>query len=230
MIYLLGIFYAVEDLDFETTPKYQLTLRATDAVSGIYSDVQVIINIEDVNDNPPMFSQPSYNTTISEATPFGTPILQVRATDRDTVASQQIQFHIVGNASSHFQIDPSDGTIFIKQPLDHETKKEHYFTVMATDGGHPVLNSSAHVWIGVADMNDNPPEFEHKFYKCIVNQEVKRGQFIAMVIASDPDSSDQSKLEYNIIDGNEMQSFSINRLTGKYVLYIYFTFCLLNIF
>ncbi|KFM71781.1 Protocadherin Fat 3, partial [Stegodyphus mimosarum] len=208
-----GVLYAVEDLDFETTPKYQLILRATDAVSGIYSDVQVIINVEDVNDNPPMFSQPSYNTTVSEAVPFGTSVLKVRATDRDTKASQSIQYHIVGNATSHFQIDSADGTIYVKQPLDHEIKQEHYFTVMATDGGHPILSSTAHVWIGVADMNDNPPEFDHKYYRCTVSQEVKRGQFITMVMASDPDDSDQSKLEYTIIEGNEMQSFSINRQT-----------------
>nr|XP_042897100.1 fat-like cadherin-related tumor suppressor homolog isoform X1 [Parasteatoda tepidariorum] len=209
-----GVFYAVEDLDFETTPKYILTLRATDAVSGIYTDIQVIIDVEDVNDNPPMFDLPSYNTTVSEALPFGTSVLQVRATDRDTKATQHIQYHIVGNASSHFNIDTFDGTITIKQPLDHETKREHYFTVMATDGGHPSLSSTAHVWVGVADMNDNPPEFDHKHYKCVVNQEVKRGQFITMVMASDPDESDQSKLQYTIIEGNELQSFTINRQTG----------------
>ncbi|GFQ74088.1 fat-like cadherin-related tumor suppressor homolog [Trichonephila clavata] len=208
------VFYAVEDLDFETTPKYLLTLRATDAVSGVYADVQVVIDVEDVNDNPPMFNQPSYNTTVSEAMPSGASVLQVRATDRDTRATQHIQYHIVSNATSHFRVDPSDGTIYIKQPLDHELKREHYFTVMATDGGHPLLSSTAHVWIGVADMNDNPPEFDQRHYKCTVNQEVQRGQFIAMVMASDPDESDQSKLTYSIIDGNELQSFSINRHTG----------------
>ncbi|KAG8186896.1 hypothetical protein JTE90_023783 [Oedothorax gibbosus] len=209
-----GVFYAVEDLDFETTPKYLLTLRATDAVSGIYSDAQVTIDVEDVNDNPPMFNQPSYNTSISEAAPPGMSVLQVRATDRDTKATQYIQYHIVGNTTSHFQIDVNDGTIYVKQPLDHEVKREHYFTVMATDGGHPLLNSTAHVWIGVADMNDNPPEFHQRHYKCTVNQEVKRGQFVTMVMASDPDESDQSRLKYTIIDGNELQSFSINPHTG----------------
>lgn len=237
MLYFLpktGVFYAVEDLDFETTPKYLLTLRATDAVSGIYSDVQVIIDVEDVNDNPPMFNQPSYNTSISEASPPGMSVLQVRATDRDTKATQYIQYHIVGNTTSHFQIDANDGTIYVKQPLDHEVKKEHYFTVMATDGGHPLLNSTAHVWIGVADMNDNPPEFDQRHYKCTVNQEVKRGQFVAMVLASDPDESDQSRLKYTIIDGNELQSFSINPHTGECLKYllnnILYMFLIINLF
>lgn len=49
------------------------------------ADAVVLVTIEDVNDNPPVFSQPSYNISILENLPDGMNVLQVTATDRDEV-------------------------------------------------------------------------------------------------------------------------------------------------
>ncbi|XP_076316217.1 fat-like cadherin-related tumor suppressor homolog isoform X4 [Tachypleus tridentatus] len=208
------VVFVVEELDFEIRQQHHITLRATDSVSGDYTDVLVDIQVEDVNDNTPMFSQPTYNGTISEATPFGTSVLKVYATDRDTGPNQDIQYSILGNGTAYFHIDPTEGIVFIKHSLDHETQPMHHFVVMATDGGSPSLSSTANVWVTVSDMNDNPPSFGNPSYKCVLSEHAERGQFVIMVVASDPDITDQPKLAYSIVDGNDHQAFTINNTTG----------------
>lgn len=47
--------------------------------------VHVIVNITDVNDETPMFSQSSYTINIDENTKIGSNILTVTATDNDHV-------------------------------------------------------------------------------------------------------------------------------------------------
>ncbi|XP_022240676.1 fat-like cadherin-related tumor suppressor homolog isoform X3 [Limulus polyphemus] len=214
-----GVIFVVEELDFESRQQHHITLRATDSVSGDYADVLVDIHVEDVNDNAPMFSQPVYNGSVSEATPFGTSIMKVHATDRDTGPNQDVQYSILGNATAYFHIDPADGIVFIKHSLDHETQPMHHFVVMATDGGSPSLSSTANVWVIVSDMNDNPPSFGYSSYRCVLSEHAERGQFVTMVMASDLDITDQPKLTYSIVDGNENQAFVINSTTGVVSLF-----------
>lgn len=74
----------VDELDYEQKKQYELTVRATDSVSGVYAEVLVIILVQDVNDCPPEFTQDSYNVSVSEAASFGTSILKVVTRDNDT--------------------------------------------------------------------------------------------------------------------------------------------------
>lgn len=74
----------VDELDYEQKKQYELTVRATDSVSGVYAEVLVSILVLDVNDCPPEFTQDSYNVSVSEAASFGTSVLKVSAKDNDT--------------------------------------------------------------------------------------------------------------------------------------------------
>lgn len=208
------ILFVVEELDYEKTQNYQLTLQATDSVTGAFADVIIDINIEDANDNPPMFSQLSYETSVSEAASFGTSILKVEATDRDKGRNQKIQYQLLGNASAYFHVEPSDGIVFIKQSLDHEVQSQHHFVIIAKDSGSPPLSSTANIWVNVLDMNDNPPHFNYPTYSCIINERAQRGQFVTIVNALDPDISDKWKIMYSIVGGNELQAFTINNKSG----------------
>ena len=74
----------VDNLDYEQTKDYALTVRATDSVSGVYAEILVNVLVTDVNDCPPEFTNLSYNVTVSEAAPFGSFLLRVTAKDADT--------------------------------------------------------------------------------------------------------------------------------------------------
>lgn len=51
------------------------------------------------------------------------------------------------NSSDYFHIDADDGSIYLKQALDHEVSESHHFIVVATDMGVPRLSTTAHVWV-----------------------------------------------------------------------------------
>ncbi|KAK0095182.1 hypothetical protein PV326_009029, partial [Microctonus aethiopoides] len=211
-----GTIYVVDELDYEQKKQYELTVRATDSVSGVYAEVLVIILVQDVNDCPPEFTQDSYNVSVSEAASFGTSILKVITRDNDTEINHEVVYAIQNdtqNSNDLFHIDPEEGIIFLKRSLDHETADSHHFTVIATDRGIPSLSSTAHIWVTVIDMNDNPPKFEQPSYTCSLSEEAERGQFVTVVTASDPDYIDE-KLTYTIIGGNDQQTYSIDQSTG----------------
>nr|XP_034195560.1 fat-like cadherin-related tumor suppressor homolog isoform X8 [Osmia lignaria] len=210
------VIYVVDELDYEQKKQYELTVRATDSVSGVYAEVLVSILVLDVNDCPPEFTQDSYNISVSEAAPFGTSVLKVSSRDNDTGINQQVRYAIQNdteNSSELFHIDPEEGVIFLKRSLDHESHESHHFTVIAIDRGVPSLSSTAHVWVTVIDMNDNPPKFEQPSYTCSLSEHAERGQFVTVVSASDPDYVDE-KLTYTIVGGNEQQTYNIDPSTG----------------
>lgn len=239
------MIYVVDELDYEQKKQYELTVRATDSVSGVYAEVLVSILVLDVNDCPPEFSQDSYNISVSEAVPFGTSVLKVTAKDNDTGncltfkvyecknfknasmsstffagSNQKVRYAIQNDTSdsnTFFHIDMEDGTIYLKRSLDHETSNSHHFTVVAIDRGVPSLSSTAHVWVTVVDMNDNPPKFEQPSYSCFLSEHAERGQFVTVVSASDPDYVDD-KLTYTIVGGNEQQTYNIDPSTGVITL------------
>ena len=117
------------------------------------------------------------------------------------------------NSKDLFHIDPDEGIIFLKRSLDHESHDSHHFTVIAIDRGVPSLSSTAHVWVTVIDMNDNPPKFEQPSYSCVLSEDAERGQFVTVVTASDPDFVDD-KLIYTIVGGNDQQTYNIDQNTG----------------
>lgn len=140
----------VDELDYEEKSFFELTIRATDSVSGVYAEVPVTILLQDVNDCPPEFTEENYNVSISEAAQFGTAILTIVALDGDTGINKEITYSIAkddNKENEYFFIDEVDGTIYLKQSLDHEESSLHHFVVIATDKGMPNLSTTAHVWL-----------------------------------------------------------------------------------
>lgn len=69
----------------------------------------------------------------------------------------------------------------------------------------------------VDDVNDNPPQFEQRSYRCVLSEDAKRGQFVTMVTATDPDLSDQNRLVYSLTGGNDQQMFNIDAKKGMFL-------------
>ncbi|KAE9538544.1 hypothetical protein AGLY_005643 [Aphis glycines] len=212
-----SLLYAVDNLDYEQVQHYTLTVRATDSVSGVSAEVLVSIMVTDVNDCAPEFLQDSYNISISESASFGSFILRVTATDNDTDVNRVIKYSIKKdeeNSTDYFHIDEKEGSIYLKQSLDHETRPFHHVVLEATDSGLPPLSTTTHLWITVLDVNDNAPKFEQSSYSCWLSEDAERGQFVTMVTATDPDIVDHSRLVYDITGGNTQQMFDINSKSG----------------
>lgn len=84
------------------------------------------------------------------------------------------------------------------------------------DLGKPELSpeSLASVTIYVTDVNDCAPEFEYTDYNVTLYLPTYENVVIEQVKANDPDSSENSTLRYDIIEGNSAGVFAIDSTTG----------------
>lgn len=152
LIFILAVLSVVNKLDFETQPRYELLVRATDSVSGVFAETTVSINVEDSNDCYPEIESDNYNISISENTLYGTQILKINATDRDTDANSALSYLIEsvnGDFDSHyFLIDVQDGSLYLKHMLDYEECKHYHIIVIVKDHGTPLsLSSKSNIWV-----------------------------------------------------------------------------------
>ncbi|KAG7234873.1 hypothetical protein INR49_003683 [Caranx melampygus] len=212
-----GVLTITNPLDYESQTMHVLTVRATDSVTGAFSEASIEIEVEDVNDNAPVFSKLMYSVNIDEGLPVGTSVTQLSASDRDSGRNKDLTFKMVkteGNETDFFEIDPRTGLVFTKQVLDHENTKHFNLKIRATDNGTVPLSSETSVFVNVTDVNDNPPDFVSSQYEATLDEMAKCGHIVIKIQASDPDTGDLNNLKYKILSGNEGRYFNINESSG----------------
>uniref|UniRef100_A0A8C5CQG2 FAT atypical cadherin 2 n=1 Tax=Gadus morhua TaxID=8049 RepID=A0A8C5CQG2_GADMO len=212
-----GVLTVTNPLDYESQSMHVLTVRATDSVTGAFSEASVEIEVEDVNDNAPIFSKLPFSVDIPEGLPVGSSVLQVFASDRDSERNKDLMFQMVkteGNETDFFELDPDTGLIVNTQILDHETTKQFHLKIKVTDNGTVPLSTEANVVVNVTDVNDNPPNFADSQYDVSLDEMAKCGHIVIKIQGSDPDDKDLNDLKYRILSGNEARHFNINESSG----------------
>lgn len=72
----------IAPLDYEVSHEYYITVEATDGGSPPLSDMATVnINLTDVNDNRPAFSQDVYTAVVSEDAELGKAVITVSGLD-----------------------------------------------------------------------------------------------------------------------------------------------------
>ncbi|PFX21141.1 Cadherin EGF LAG seven-pass G-type receptor 2 [Stylophora pistillata] len=173
--------------------------------------------VDDVNDNSPKFESSSYSKVIPEDTYIGDTVLDVRARDLDTGSNADIRYSIINNSgvNSAFAIGQSSGSITIDKHLDRETVQQYSLTVQARDGASPPKTGQATVRITVTDVNDCVPQFSKREYSKEIPENIKTGELVLTVSASDKDFGTNGEVIYSFSSGNDQELFSINRLNGQ---------------
>ncbi|KFO29230.1 Protocadherin Fat 3 [Fukomys damarensis] len=106
-----GVITAADILDRETTGSYWLTVYATDrGVVPLYSTIEVYIEVEDVNDNAPLTSEPIYYPVVMENSPKDVSVIQIQAEDPDSTSNEKLTYRITsGNPQNFFAINIKTG-------------------------------------------------------------------------------------------------------------------------
>ncbi|XP_063732782.1 protocadherin alpha-2-like [Eleginops maclovinus] len=179
-------------LDREKQSVIRLILTAIDGGTPSKSGTMVIIvNVLDINDNPPVFSQTLYKVSVYESTKIGTSIITLNATDLDAGPNGQIVYSLSEidrvTISDLFTIDAKTGTIINKKTIDFEENNAFEIRIQASDGAVFPMTTHAKLLIEVLDVNDNAPEISVTSLLNTVKEDAAIGTAIALVSVFDED-------------------------------------------
>ncbi|TSX58272.1 Protocadherin Fat 3 [Bagarius yarrelli] len=213
-----GVLILEKPLDREIQDSYQVRVQAADqtgAASSLSTQVELIVIVLDVNDNPPVFQKQDYAVTVPEDVAVGTELLSVFASSKDIGVNAEISYSIsTGNELGKFDIDGTKGTLSVADDLDYEVCKEFFLKVEAVDGGTPPLKRSTIISIDVMDVNDNAPSFNEEMYNVLVSEDTAIGKIITRLLAEDLDSQVNGRITYSVLRGDPGNQFWIDPVTG----------------
>lgn len=221
-----GLVIVKGGFDFENCSRHEFLVTAVDLGFPIRhsSYATIVINVFDVNDEAPVFSQSFYSFGTFENQPPGTEIGYVSAFDRDGPPFDRFTFSISGRgktsftASDSFEIEEDTGRISATRSLDREQYPVHQLTVTAVDSAFPYHQSTTNVTVYVADRNDNAPLIEFPTFDgqlIRLSTGTPPGQVFTAVRARDSDLGDNARLVFTLAKGNEEGRFEIDPVSGE---------------
>ncbi|CAM5160482.1 unnamed protein product [Natator depressus] len=215
-------------LDRELVSEYNITVTAKDSGSpSLWAESQILVQVSDINDNPPKSPQLSYQVYVAENNLPGAPIFNVNAWDPDLNQNSRLSFSILENSPSanvvgrYFSISPENGTICALLSLDHEDIMEFRMTVHVRDGGLPVLSTKLTVTVFVTDLNDNaprvlyPPPNASSLHLEMISPTVSARHVVAKLVAWDADSGYNAWLSYTLLQATDTSLFSVGLHSGE---------------
>ncbi|XP_042588365.1 protocadherin beta-7-like isoform X19 [Cyprinus carpio] len=214
-----GKILLIGETDYENEKNYEMGIHAQDG-SGLASTAKVIIDVTDVNDNPPRIILKSLNSPVTENSEPGTEVGIINVQDKDSGENRHIRCSVQQNVP--FRLNPSFKNYFslvTTKALDREKESDYNITITATDGGSPPLSTSMTIHLFVSDVNDNPPVFEQQSYSAYISENNKPDTSVCSVSANDPDWRQNGTVLYSLVpsevSGVPVSSFlSINGDTG----------------
>ncbi|XP_032823440.2 B-cadherin-like [Petromyzon marinus] len=213
--------------DAEAVKFYTLLIRASDCNGADYSlssTGTVVIQVQDVNDNAPVYSQQNLICTVLENV-VGESVLALKAEDGDTphTPAWRVRYRIVaGQHSDSFHIATdyvtNEGILTVSKALDYESTKQVLLVVRVENeeplwGVQPGPASTATVTVTVRDQNE-PPEFSPDEIEAAVTEEQPPGVTLGVFTARDPDVGQHQQIRYKMGD-DPSGWLSVNPTTGE---------------
>ncbi|CAK6956619.1 protocadherin alpha-8-like [Scomber scombrus] len=183
----------------------------------------VAIDVVDVNDHSPAFSENETNLEISESAVTGARFQLQAARDADSGLFSVQQYKL--SHSEHFRIEVKDRGedrkipfLVLQKQLDRETAAKHTLLLTAVDGGKPAKSGTIVVNVEVLDVNDNSPTFTKDVYSVTLSENTPVGATVIQVNVTDLDEGLNGEVIYLFgkeVDSNIMELFELNQNTGE---------------
>uniref|UniRef100_H3CEI0 Protocadherin gamma-C3 n=1 Tax=Tetraodon nigroviridis TaxID=99883 RepID=H3CEI0_TETNG len=217
-----------EYLDREAVSEYNITLTARDlGAPSLSTRKTILVQVSDINDNPPRFSQPSYTVYVTENNAPGASICSVSAFDPDSNQNAYLSYSILEGqiqgmpVSTYVSINSDNGNIYALRSFDYEQLRNFQILVQAQDAGFPPLASNITVNVFVLDQNDNAPVIVSPLPKNgsvaaeVVPRSVDAGYLVTKITALDADAGQNSRLSYQVLQATDPGLFSVALYTGE---------------
>ncbi|KAM4875303.1 protocadherin beta-15-like [Thomomys bottae] len=215
-------------LDRETRSEYNITITVTDlGTPRLQTQHSLRVQVSDVNDNAPEFSQSSYTLRVRENNSPALHIGTIRATDRDAGSNAQLSYSLLPgpqpgpDAAALLSIHADSGQLFALRALDYEALQAFEVRVRATDQGSPALSSQALVRVQVLDANDNSPFVLYPLQNAsapvteLLPRAAEPGYLLSKVVAVDRDSGQNAWLSFQLLKATEPGLFGVGPHNGE---------------
>ncbi|EAA03233.5 AGAP011529-PA, partial [Anopheles gambiae str. PEST] len=217
-----GMLYTAVPLDAELKAFYTLTVSAIDQGNPgtrKQSSAKVKINVQDTNDNDPIFETANLTIYVDENEPAGTSVTKVTARDKDLGENAYISYSIANLNDVPFDIDHFSGTVRTSKLLDYESMRREYvlrdeylLNITVYDLGKPQKSISKILPLTILDENDNVPKFEKSLASFRVTENAINGTIIFRVKATDADLGQNAKITYSLV--TDTKDFRVDPETG----------------
>ncbi|CAL1544892.1 unnamed protein product [Lymnaea stagnalis] len=186
-------------LDREKQDRYTLLVLATDGgPQPTTGTLTVHVNVTDLNDNTPIFTQQDYSYSVVETAGVGEVIGKVTATDKDAGKNGDVRYSLTlsardSRARQLFAIDQFTGEITIKSPLQYDAGSTFEAVVEARDRGDNPRTAEARLTLTIINVGNNAPRLEVKLSKTVnenmvlISEGAKNSTFVGKLTAIDND-------------------------------------------
>ncbi|CAM5160396.1 unnamed protein product [Natator depressus] len=183
----------------------------------------VEVEIQDINDNAPVFSVNEDNFIIAESRLPDSSFPLEGASDADIGTNSLLTYKL--SPSEHFILDvqrkndqSKSLVLVLKKALDREETPEHRLLLTATDGGKPELTGTVQLVITVLDANDNAPAFNQSVYEVSLYENAANGTLVIKLNATDLDEGINKDVFYSFNNRMSIKIkdiFSLDINTGE---------------
>ena len=199
-------------LDFKQQKKHQFKVIATD--SGSLRQFQgfatVVINLQDINNNNPVFIVQDYIINVKESHPIGQPLVAMEATDADE--TKTLTFFITSPANTPFRFVGKD--LVLSTSLDYENIQTYSLKVRALDVGNRQSTNEATVTVNVLEVNDNHPRFLEQYLRIEVDENISLNTVITTLRAADGDRGPTTN-EFRFTSLGNTTEFALGLASGE---------------
>ncbi|CAL8329316.1 unnamed protein product [Lota lota] len=160
-----------------------------------------MLQLNDLNDNAPVFTKELYDTTISEILAVNTEVFRVQAIDLDiSLDNKRVSYSMLPPSPEDFLLTEA-GAVTVARRLNYNSQKRYTFSVRAEDVGG--LFDEATVVINIEDVDNLNPYFHHNLYRAAI-PENESGPFHRItpgaIAAQDGDTGINETLVYRITE------------------------------
>ncbi|XP_051755718.1 protocadherin-23 isoform X2 [Ctenopharyngodon idella] len=203
-----------QDIDHEAGHvTFDLLIKAEDQ-DGLGSQTFVHIDVEDVNDNAPVFSPEKYVTSVSIHAQPGTELFSIFASDRDSGNNGKITYELLpGDSASLFTVDKSTGSVYLRSTLSLLRSSSVKLSVSAQDGGGMTAVHPANITVNILQSDQPPAFFQKAHYTFSISEDAPVGSTVGLVQAVTPANSVEV-VSYIISSGDLQGLFSVDAQTG----------------
>ncbi|XP_054090120.1 cadherin-86C isoform X2 [Zeugodacus cucurbitae] len=195
-----GTVFLLGPLDFEKQAMYHLTILANDAYAEPGQDsrniagLELVVIVQDVQDQPPVFTSAAPVTKLTAGILPGDKILQVHAEDGDKGSPREVRYGLVSEGNpftSFFDINETSGEIFLMRPLEEIAAITHVgdpvlLTVIAEEvkvgrEEPPAMASTVQLALFLPERTNSAPYFENDHYVSRIDENTPQGTALTFV-------------------------------------------------